>query len=109
VPFDSSNVASWCTDCNAKNQNSFWWTVLEKIRFDRQKGPKQLNPYCSFSWFFSKLFIRPFQKGALCGKFVGSGAFSDHTNIRNNCYQIIFSQMFWNVQAGPPYFCYPPL
>ena len=28
------------------------------------------------------LFTRPFQKGPLCGKFVGSGAFSDHMNIR---------------------------
>ena len=36
--------------------------------------------------------IRPFQKGPLCGKFVGSGAFSDHMNIRNNFYQIIFPQ-----------------
>ena len=55
--FDSSNEASWCTDCNAKNQNSFRWTVLEKIRLDRQKGPKKLDPNCSFSWFFSKLFM----------------------------------------------------
>ena len=52
---------------------------------------------------------RPFQKGPLCGKFVGSGAFSDHMNIRNNFYQIFFSQMFGNVQAGPPLFMLPPI
>ena len=54
--------------------------------------------------------IRPFQKGPLRGMFVGSVAFSDHMNIRNNFYEIIFSQFFFqNVQAGPPYFCYPPI
>ena len=57
VPFDSSNEASWCTDCNAKNQSSFRWTVPEKMRLDRNKGPKKLDPNCSFSRFFSKLFM----------------------------------------------------
>ena len=29
-------------------------------------------------------------KGELCGKFVGSGAFSDHINIRNNFKKYFF-------------------
>ena len=54
VPFDTSNEASLCTDCNAKNQNSFWRTVLEKIWLDRQKGPTKLDPNCSFFLIFFK-------------------------------------------------------
>ena len=48
--FDSLKEASWCTDCNAKNQNSFRWTIFEKMRLDRQKSPKKLN-------FFLKFFL----------------------------------------------------
>ena len=50
--FNSSNEASWCTDCNPKNQNSFWWTVLKKMRLDHKEGPTKLDPFYSFSWFF---------------------------------------------------------
>ena len=40
---DSLKEASCHTDCNAKNQNSFRWTIFEKIRLDRQKSPKKLD------------------------------------------------------------------
>ena len=55
--FDSLKEASWCTDCNAKNQNSFRQAIFEKNRLDRQKSPKKLNYFWSFSWFFKKLII----------------------------------------------------
>ena len=54
--FDSLKEASWCTDCNAKNQNSFCWTIFEKMRLDCPKGPKKLGPFYSFSWIFPKWF-----------------------------------------------------
>ena len=37
VVFDSSNEAPEHTDCNAKNLNSFWCTVAEKIKKNSQK------------------------------------------------------------------------
>ena len=54
VTFDSLKEASWCTDCNAKNQNSFGWTIFEKMRLDRQKSPKKFNYFSSFLWLFFK-------------------------------------------------------
>ena len=44
--FDSSKEASWCTDYNTTNQNSFQWTILEKVRLDRQRGPQKIVCCC---------------------------------------------------------------
>ena len=52
--FDSLREACWCTDCNAKKQNSFQWTIFEKMRLDRQKSPKKLNYFFRFVLFFSQ-------------------------------------------------------
>ena len=57
VTFDSLKEASWCTDCNAKNQNSFRWTIFEKMRLNRQKSPKKYNCFSSFSRLFSKIIM----------------------------------------------------
>ena len=40
------------TQIVTKLQNSIRCTVLEKMRLARQKGPKNLDPFYSFSWFF---------------------------------------------------------
>ena len=54
--------------------------------------------------------IRLFQKGALCGNDVGSKVFSDHTNIRNNFYKILFPQKCSGVcHLDPPSYPTPPL
>ena len=55
--FDSLKEASCHTDCNAKNQKSFRWTIFEKIRLDRQKSPKKLEIFFQFFLFFSKLIM----------------------------------------------------
>ena len=50
------------------------------------------------------LISRPFQKGPLCGKFVGSGTFSDHVNIRRNFYKIVFSSKCFEMFKLDPLF-----
>ena len=56
VLFDSSNEASWWTDCNAKKTRPFFQcTVLEIMRLDRQKGRTKFGPFYSFFLIFSKM------------------------------------------------------
>ena len=53
--FDSLKEVSWFTDCNAKNQNSFWLTIFEKVRLDHQKNPKnKFKCFVVFPIFFFK-------------------------------------------------------
>ena len=48
--FDSWNEVFWCTDHSAKNQNSFRWTNIKKIRLDHQRGKKNC-PFLFFLFF----------------------------------------------------------
>ena len=48
--FEGLKEASWCTDFIAKNKNSFWLTILEKICVDRPKYQQKLD-------FLSLLFL----------------------------------------------------
>ena len=55
--FDSLKEASWCTDCNAKNQNSFQWTIFDKWDLTVQKVPKSWTIFLSLSCFFPQKLI----------------------------------------------------
>ena len=60
-------------------------------------------------WVDRCMCICLFQKGAFCRNDVGSIAFSDHMNIRNNFYKIIFfPKMVGNVPPEPPFLLDPP-
>ena len=53
--FDSLKEASWRTDCNAKNQNSFRWTIFEeKKTWPLKKSKKYGNCFLVFPGFFFK-------------------------------------------------------
>ena len=52
---------------------------------------------------------RPFQKGALCGNYVGSVELLDHMNIGKNFYEIqFFVKILGSVPPGPPFYPTPP-
>ena len=55
--FDSLKEASWCTDCNAENHNSFRWTIFKKMQLYCLISPKKLTLFFIFSQFFSKLIM----------------------------------------------------
>ena len=56
---DCSTEVSWCTDHNANNKNSFWWTFVKTMRLDCQKGPHKFD---TFYYFFISRFKKNKQK-----------------------------------------------